>query len=66
VVPLVPPPAGLGPMYGRILADLQRRGQVIATMDLLIGLTALAEGAPLVTRNPSHFQRLVDLRVLGY
>lgn len=66
VVPLVLPAAGLGPIYGRVLASLQRRGEVIATMDLLIGVTALLEGAPLVTRNPSHFERIPDLRVLEY
>jgi predicted nucleic acid-binding protein len=35
-------------------------------MDLLIAGTALVEGAPLVTRNPSHFERVPDLRVLEY
>jgi predicted nucleic acid-binding protein len=54
------------PAYGRILASLQRRGEIVATMDLLIGLTALLEGAPLVTRNAAHFERVQDLRVLQY
>ena len=66
VVPVVLPSAGLAPLYGRILASLQRRGEVIGTMDLLIAATALMEGAPLVTRNPAHFERVPDLRVLEY
>lgn len=66
VVPLSLPTAGLAPVYGRVLAGLQRRGEVIATMDLLIAATALVEGAPLVTRNASHFERIPDLRVLEY
>ncbi|HEX6199487.1 MAG TPA: type II toxin-antitoxin system VapC family toxin [Thermoanaerobaculia bacterium] len=66
VVPVVLPSAGLAPLYGRVLAHLQRRGNAIATMDLLIAGTALVEGAPLVTRNPSHFERVPDLRVLEY
>lgn len=66
VVPLTLPTAALAPAYGRILASLQRRGEIVATMDLLIGLTALLEGAPLVTRNAAHFERVQDLRVLQY
>ena len=66
VIPVVLPSAGLAPLYGRVLAHLQRRGNAIATMDLLIAGTALVEGAPLVTRNPSHFERVPDLRVLEY
>lgn len=66
VVAVTLPTAALAPVYGRVLASLQRRGEVIGTMDLLIALTALAEGAPLVTRNASHFERVPDLRVLEY
>jgi tRNA(fMet)-specific endonuclease VapC len=66
VVAVTLPTAALAPVYGRVLASLQRRGEVIATMDLLIALTALVEGVPLVTRNASHFERLPDLRVLVY
>lgn len=66
VVPLVLPTAGLAPAYARVLAGLQRRGEVIATMDLLIAASALVEGAPLVTGNVSHFERVPDLRLLEY
>lgn len=66
VVPLVLPSASLAPIYGRVLAGLQRRGEAIATMDLLIAAAALAEGVPLVTRNLGHFERIPDLRLLDY
>jgi tRNA(fMet)-specific endonuclease VapC len=66
VVPMALPVAALASVYGRILAGLQRRGEVIATMDLLIASSALVEGAPLVTRNASHFERIPDLGLLAY
>lgn len=66
VVAVTLPTSALAPVYGRVLASLQRRGEVIATMDLLIALTALVDGAPLVTRNAAHFERVPDLRLLEY
>lgn len=53
-------------VYGALLATLQKSGRSIATMDLLIAAAALADDAPLVTRNLGHFQRVPDLRVLTY
>lgn len=52
--------------YARLLADLQRRGTPIATMDLLIGTAAVRASAPLVTRDPSHFHPIAGLDVLTY
>lgn len=66
VVPVALPSATLASTYGRVLASLQRRGEVIATMDLLIAATALVEGVPLVTRNTAHFERIADLTLLTY
>jgi tRNA(fMet)-specific endonuclease VapC len=66
VVPLALPSATLASTYGGVLASLQRRGEVIATMDLLIAATALVEGVPLVTRNTAHFERIADLTLLTY
>ena len=53
-------------VYGRVLATLQRNGQIISTMDLLIAASALIDEAPLVTRNMDHFSRVPGLRVLSY
>lgn len=66
VVPLSLPSAELASVYGRVLADLQRRGVLIATMDMLIAASALVDGVPLVTRNVSHFERVPDLRIIEY
>lgn len=52
--------------YGRVLAELRRRGQTISTMDLLIAATALGVDAALVTRNTRDFERVPGLRVIGY
>lgn len=49
--------------YGRIRADLQRAGQVIGPMDLLIAAHALAEGATMVTNNEREFRRVEGLAV---
>jgi tRNA(fMet)-specific endonuclease VapC len=65
-VPVTLPGAALPAVYGRTLASLQRRGEVIATMDLLIASSALVEGVALVTRNASHFERVPDLKLLSY
>ncbi len=54
------------PLYGRLLARLERRGERIGTMDLLIAAAALVSDAPLVTRNERHFARVPGLRLLTY
>jgi predicted nucleic acid-binding protein len=66
VVPLTLPSAELASAYGRVLAGLQGRGEIIATMDTLIATSALVEDAPLVTRNVAHFERVPDLRIIEY
>jgi len=53
-------------LYGRSLATLQRSGQAIATMDLLVATTAMMAAAPLVTGNVGHFERVDGLRILSY
>jgi tRNA(fMet)-specific endonuclease VapC len=52
--------------YGRLLAHLQRRGEIVDTMDLLIATAAVLAGAALVTGNPRHFNRIPDLEILTY
>lgn len=53
-------------LYGEVLARLERRGERISTMDLLIAAAALASGASLVTRNARHFGRISELRLISY
>ena len=49
--------------YGRIRHELERAGQTIGAMDLLIAAHALALTATLVTNNLAHFQRIPGLSV---
>jgi tRNA(fMet)-specific endonuclease VapC len=49
--------------YGRIRHELERAGQAIGAMDLLIAAHALALAATLVTNNLAHFQRISGLSV---
>lgn len=60
------PDEGFPAVYGRLLAELRRRGEVISTMDLLIATAAVADGVPLVTRNAREFERVPGLHVLSY
>ena len=60
------PDERFAPTYGRLLAWLQRRGDTIASMDLLIATSALVDEAPLVTRNTKHFVKVPGLELLSY
>jgi tRNA(fMet)-specific endonuclease VapC len=46
-----------------IRADLERRGEPIGPLDVLIAGTALRRGATLVTRNTSEFRRVGGLTI---
>lgn len=60
---IVYPDGRFASVYARLLAGLQRGGEIIATMDLVIATAAVADEASLVTRNRRHFDRVpgVDL-----
>jgi predicted nucleic acid-binding protein len=60
------PDARFAPAYGRLLATMQRNGQRVATMDLLIATAAMIDDAQLVSRNIKDFSRIPGLRVIGY
>ena len=49
--------------YGKICADLQRKGTPIGTMDMLIAGHARAENVILVTNNTREFERVENLRL---
>ncbi len=49
--------------YARLRADLQRVGQPIGGMDMLIAAHALAEDCALVTNNAREFHRVPGLAV---
>ena len=60
------PDERFAPAYGRLLAWLRKRGDTIATMDLLIASAAIVDSAPIVTRNTKHFSRVPGLVVIDY
>ena len=49
--------------YGKICADLQKKGTPIGTMDTLIAAHAKANGLTLVTNNVREFERVQSLKV---
>ena len=49
--------------YGRIRASLERMGQTIAPMDMLVAAHAVAEGVILVTNNEREFERVPKLKI---
>jgi tRNA(fMet)-specific endonuclease VapC len=65
-LPVVFPDARFAPVYGQLLARLTTGGRSIATMDLLIATAAVADQAPLLTRNQRHFEPVPGLEVRSY
>ena len=62
-VEVMPWPSEAGPVYGRIRAELRKRGSPIGAMDLLIAAHAVVLGAVLVTDNTREFRRVPDLKI---
>ena len=60
------PDERFAPMYGRLLASIQRSGRPIASMDLLIATAAIIDDAALMTRNVKDFARVPGLRLIEY
>jgi len=60
------PDATFPPLYGRLLAAIQRPKGTISARDLPIATAALLDDAPLVTRNLKHFSRVPGLRLIEY
>ena len=55
----------MGVLAAKIDAEMKKAGLVIATADLLIGITALHYGYALGTRNVRHFRMIPGLQVLS-
>lgn len=60
------PDERFAPTYARLLAGLERAGRRAAVMDLLIATAAVVDRSPLVTRDPSGFERVPDLDLITY
>ncbi len=49
--------------YGELLAELERRGTLIGSLDTMIAAHAIRQQAPLVTNNTREFARVPGLRL---
>ncbi|OCX75571.1 type II toxin-antitoxin system tRNA(fMet)-specific endonuclease VapC [Acidithiobacillus thiooxidans] len=49
--------------YAQIRSDLERQGQPIGSLDMMIAAHALALGAILVTNNIKEFSRVANLKI---
>jgi len=47
--------------YGKVRDRLEKKGEIIGAMDLLIGAHALAAGLTLVSNNLKEFERIPGL-----
>ena len=62
-LPVVPYDMAAALEYGRIYADLKKRGEIIGANDLHIAAHACALNCTLVTNNVREFTRVQDLKV---
>ena len=53
-------------VYGRVVRELRRSGEMIGANDLWIGCTSLRLGIPVVTANTSDFRRISGLGIVHY
>lgn len=49
--------------FGRLKAELEKKGLPIADADALIAATTLENGTRLITGNKKHFERISELRI---
>ncbi|MEB4589465.1 type II toxin-antitoxin system VapC family toxin [Candidatus Thiothrix sp. Deng01] len=50
-------------LYGELRADLEKRGQSIGPLDMMIAAHALSLDIPLVTNNTREFERVQGLKL---
>ena len=50
-------------LYGELRADLEKRGQPIGPLDMMIAAHALSLDVPLVTNNTKEFERVKELKL---
>lgn len=65
VIPVEPFTREMGVLAAGVDAEMKKAGLVIATADLLIGVTALRHSYAVGTRNVRHFQMIPGLTVLS-
>ncbi|MEE3499124.1 MAG: type II toxin-antitoxin system VapC family toxin [Ruminococcus bromii] len=63
IVDIIPFDSGAAVEYGKICADLRKKGTPIGTMDMLIAAHARAENLIVVTHNTREFERVEGLQL---
>ncbi len=63
IIPVLPLDVSTGQHYGRVRADLERKGSPIGAYDMMIAAHALTLGLTLVTNNTWEFRRVPQLIV---
>lgn len=66
LIPVLPLKDDADASYGRLRAELERRGTPIGANDMLIAAHALAVDATLVTDNIREFQRVDGLKLANW
>ncbi len=66
VLPVLPLDGEADRHYGKIRADLERKGTPIDPYDMLIASHARASGLTLVTNNLSEFRRVAKLKLANW
>lgn len=52
--------------YGKIRAELEKKGNIIGPMDMLIAAHALSKNCTLVTNNAKEFKRVTNLKIVNW
>jgi tRNA(fMet)-specific endonuclease VapC len=66
LLPVMALPEAAAETYGRIRAELERKGMMIGNNDLWISAHARAVGLTLVTNNEREFRRVSGLKVQNW
>ena len=64
LVPIVPYTEQTAYEHARVWAELEARGKMIGSYDLIVGATALERGSKVATFNKRHFTLIKGLSVL--
>lgn len=63
IVEILPFESSAAVEYGKICADLRKKGTPIGNMDMLISAHAKAENLTVVTHNTWEFERVIGLKI---
>ncbi len=53
-------------LYGKIYAELIRTGNIIQDSDMMIAAICKTNNKILITRNKKHFEKIKDLKLIGW